>query len=1659
MIAEVEGLGALLLTLQGCSDFVSASAAIILYVRRYFDSSITSQIVHYISDTFEPQSGETVSVPEWLTLIRNVRENWTLCKGNKLFAHFSKLLGLVVTLGLCKTSDVTFHLQDYKIFEPDLKIVHGSATDVADAAFSTVTFFVESMYMCFKQKSLKPFLIGDQQSAEIDEEYANVVLFWSLVKTGNLTKVKGVSDAEFDRRLEELTTRIRNLLNLKTSFEKKLLSDKFMKLLSIRNDYITQKISSGVRKAPFAIELFGESSQGKTTVGDQIVDALLSSAKLPLDKKYRASYNPSDKFMSTWTTDKLVMTVDDMSNDKSDFVERPPTRTIIDLCNNQPYYANMAELEKKGSVFVEPEIVIVSTNIRDLDARTYSNCPYSIQRRMHVVITVKAKREFQKVSSDGKTCGIDSKKVRAHYKETGIEPTFDDIWELTLSKAVKPQKLHHVAFYEVINWRNKNLQNISFQEALHYLIEQFHEHREDQDFIVNRMASRQTEIHLCGVDGCCQIKDYCLDHSELDKQFGEEIERALGKATNIVTSRVNRDVSYASACVEGAATFALINSAKYLVNNWDWMTFVPTSFLMNETFFSCFLLLNKNRLKRNYIRNSLIVWLSFLFVSVLLSKVFPLAIVIPFYIAFSYQRHMYDRTINMYRAQLLDRNSIAPAIQSVRDTYASQICGAVGVIGILYSLARIYRKWKNFKGQGSLEPKTPEDVQFRDSQVNPWTEVVKREIVLNESQLTTSYERLSAMVQKNLVYGTVRIGERKLMVNGLYLKSNVVVIPSHYFEADSLDVTFRKSNPDACGGKFAVRLSKNSSVRVPDSDLCLCYSSTGGSFKDLTNYLPESALGHFQFMMHYRQFSGEIKEIEGIATEKMTTNGVCHFMGGEYDNLAEPTFGGLCGATLVSAGRGNTIAGFHLGGKAGQRRGCYGRLLKLEAETALEELRKLPGVLLTGTAEQFEKQVLGVKVLTDRPMKVKSPLNYLPPDCQMEYYGSCPGETKYFSSVRVMPCSEAVMDIMDQPNIWGAPKFKPEWFGWQKCLENMSVPAHPYEYDVFSIAVEDYKSALIPIFQNNMWNDAKPLSDHHNLCGVPGVRFIDAIKLNTSIGFPLSGAKRKFVTELPPTEEQPNNRVLDEVIMTEIKRCEDCYRRGERAFPITKACKKDEILAKEKCRIFYANPIALTWLVRKYFLPLLRVLQMNPITSECAVGINSNGPEWNRFHKHITKYGVDSLIGGDYGKYDQKLPSQLIIGALRILIDLARECDYSKEDLDIMEAMAGDLAYALIAFNGDLIGLTEGSHISGNSLTAVLNGICGSINLRVYFYTMYKSTSFEERIPFRDAVALMTYGDDNIGSSKPEFDKFNIKGISEFLAKFGQTYTMPDKESELLAYLPPDQLEFLKCSSVYHPDLGCYLGALAEKSIFKSLHCYRDENEDLTPEKRTAESIDNASREFFCHGRSVYDARVKQLREVADVSGVSHLCKEVELSYDERCANWHDKYGEEVRKYDAQSGEELSEYQQLTMLPINELIHNTQFSDYVDEEEHSVASEDTAHVDLYFKAVTDIKLKLVARDKRIIVGTIGEIDLVFQMTVFGVNNFVYVEVKESVSRTTSARRHQRWKGKKQLSRIIEGLGIIAPKCHHIGIYLDDDGYTLVASSGAARTLPIDALPV
>jgi hypothetical protein len=159
----------------------------------------------------------------------------------------------------------------------------------------TVVYFTENVFLSWKTGSLRSFIAGNSDASELDIEYATLLKWWELARNGNLDKIEGVNDAEFNRRLEGLTTKLKNMLPRLKGIDKSVIERKYMKLLEIINDFSLMKLNSGFRRAPFTIEFFGDSSQGKSTCCEQLSNALLASAGLSTEKGRKFMFDSSKK--------------------------------------------------------------------------------------------------------------------------------------------------------------------------------------------------------------------------------------------------------------------------------------------------------------------------------------------------------------------------------------------------------------------------------------------------------------------------------------------------------------------------------------------------------------------------------------------------------------------------------------------------------------------------------------------------------------------------------------------------------------------------------------------------------------------------------------------------------------------------------------------------------------------------------------------------------------------------------------------------------------------------------------------------------------------------------------------------------------------------------------------------------------------------------------------------------------------------------------------------------------------------------------------------------------------------------------------------------------------------------------------------------------------
>lgn len=843
------------------------------------------------------------------------------------------------------------------------------------------------------------------------------------------------------------------------------------------------------------------------------------------------------------------------------------------------------------------------------------------------------------------------------------------------------------------------------------------------------------------------------------------------------------------------------------------------------------------------------------------------------------------------------RQSFVPFFKNVRTNYAKHtLYGLGGLFSVYLIYVTTKSLWNTHKPQGKLDPTTAEEVKERDDEGNCWEAPKITPIPRFDSTKTMTSDQLVQKVSKNLVHVTLSLNGQSVRVcDGVMVTGNCMLLPTHVLDgSDTFNASVVRHEVGTSGGNFDSIIDAQYWATIPNLDLTLVYIPGGGSYASLIPYLPDRAFCAFMGKSIWRSKEGELTTFDVVCKDRALST--IHTSSTKFTGLnviySINTYSGLCMAPAIANGKSPIIAGFHLSGRANTPRGNIAQLDREKVEAAIAKIKSFDGTMVSSQQGTLRTTILGVSYFKGDEVHAKSPIRYMEPGTNYAIYGSVTGRNQYHSEVVTTPISPHVTQVFGVPQLWGGPKFnRPSWRPWQESLTHSSRPSTGVPGSLLARAVTDYKSVLIHRLDApkcNWKQEIFPLPWLNTINGWNGRRFVDSIPRGTSLGFPLSGAKRDrmiAVEEEIDTIEEPYD--FDSEIREEVQFCLEEYKAGRQCHHIFKACLKDEptSLAKDKVRVFQAAPVALQICTRMYFLPICRFLSMNPIISECAVGINAHSQEWDELHRHINKYGSDRILAGDYSKYDLRMPAQLTLAAFRVLMDLGRHCGYSDEDITIMEGVATDICYPFTAFNGDLIQFF-GSNPSGQTCTVYVNSIVNSLLLRCAFYEHPGQWDLD----FRSQCALSTYGDDCKGSVSESCKYFNHLIVADFLSRHDMKFTMPDKKSTPTAFMSDADCDFLKRKSVYHEALGVYLGALDDMSILKSLHAVvKSPHVDLLGQCQM--NISGALREWFAHGPTVYEQQRARLSEVARLSNLYLACQDdLEKTYEHRVFDWLFKY-------------------------------------------------------------------------------------------------------------------------------------------------------------------------
>jgi len=426
--SEVENFVALYFALREAQSATQAASIMLLFIKNYTSGSLSLQIIGYIReicdfDLLNPQASE--EEPEWLKTLKDLKNNWHTASNNKAFKKVSDLLSMSAALGLCDLANLKFDINGIRIFSIAAYKKHITAADLFGAAFDTFVFFVEGGYKCICQGSLKPFTFSGDEAAEFEKSYFEMLDLAPFMKAGNLLTKKNVTENDFDFRLNKLIEQADTLYQMSEgTWEKKVLFDRLSQLRKIRAEFISVRVDGKLRQAPFATYIEGPSGVGKSSVSAILMRVVLMSNGFDASDERLITLNEADKYMSTYRSHINGIFIDDLGNTMPQYVEKSPVEKVIEMVNNVPAYANMAEADLKGKVSIEPHCLVGTSNVQlHALAKQYSNEPYSIVRRFPLQLYVTVKDDVK--MEDGR---LDSSKVHDKYPD-GI-PAIPDLWKI-----------------------------------------------------------------------------------------------------------------------------------------------------------------------------------------------------------------------------------------------------------------------------------------------------------------------------------------------------------------------------------------------------------------------------------------------------------------------------------------------------------------------------------------------------------------------------------------------------------------------------------------------------------------------------------------------------------------------------------------------------------------------------------------------------------------------------------------------------------------------------------------------------------------------------------------------------------------------------------------------------------------------------------------------------------------------------------------------------------------------------------------------------------------------------------------------------------------------------------------------------------------------------
>lgn len=1380
-----------------------------------------------------------------------------------------KAMMYVLSLGLFEKFGITFDNLRYSKIEAEvLKRKYKMGVDFLHTMIDTLVFLLQRGMQCMKTGSLDPLYHSGstyEQWFDKAQDLKRQSILLNAPEEHGFTYFGFLADLK--DHIEKGEAIYKHATRLGTS-ERKLVGAFVSDLKLIEAHQVTKRSALQERDAPFAVLLFGGSSVGKSTLTKMLFYQYGKTFGLPTQSEFKFIRNANANFWDGFTSSQWCVQLDDIAfmHPNKATAGDPTVMEMLQVVNNVPFVPDQASLEDKGRTPMKAKFVIATTNCENLNAVHYFQTPLAVQRRLPYVLDVKPKAEF---SRDG--CMLDSTKLEQ------VDGHWPDYWDIVVKRVVPDGD-------ERVGQRAKLIdveKFTSIDDFLAWFSREAVKHEQVQQQ-VKECDIAMCDIELCNqcwynkvVCQCTRMQSYdnfyptstgfnFFNQADADREFLEDVDTPLRRhvvaQVDVTTETIEEGMDwtwwelflfyYARVCL--------------WILNWEWGHKGVMWVLRHDRFAR---------------------WMEANFVG-------------------SEKKAQYLRKRFFSMGERVSEDmGLGPVVKRAV-TIALLIQGAA----VMFKVYGDYKKAK--PAEAKPKSPTPEfetptmpipvvpqtNVSSRDIGRAPTCDRVEEENVWhkNDFELTSfdvtrqmecdsrSPDEVVAHVAPNVVHFTTTRTDASGAT--VLRKGKALCIRGHIY------VTAAHTLPK---GRYTMSVVHGSagSVGLQTVSAEMCDSEVVEmSSKELTffrlrclppkkNLLPLIARNSANFIAAGRYVQ---RTPEGcIFTHSVTnvSNGghfVCETMeiDGVWTGKAEPpTEVGQCGMPLVAfTGRGPMICGVHVAG--GGPRIAAARLTVELAQAGLDAFSEPhieAGVPML-SAQGYDRELTN--------LHHKSVMSYIPTG-KCNIYGSFTGFRPHGRSSVVPTVIRDAVVRRGYPELFTAPKLG-SWEPWRLAALDMVNPVEKMKGDVLAECVEAFKEDILRELPESEWKEIHVLDDFTTMNGAPGVKFIDKINRNTSMGNPFKKSKKNFLVPVDGTDDVSDPQMYNELIQERIDTMMATYLEGRRVMPVFCGHEKDEAMKEKKVkamqnRIFTGAPGDAAHITRKYLLTVVRVMQRNKFVFECGPGTNPLSTEWQEIREHICKFGEERLIAGDYGKFDKTMPPALILAAFDILRWMCERAGYALTEIIVIQGIAEDTAFPLVDFNGDLVEFF-GSNPSGHPLTVIINGLANSLYMRYCYHELDPEHAVRN---FKKRVALITYGDDNAMGVHASAPWFNHTAVQAVLAAVGVRYTMADKEAVSVPYISIDDVSFLKRTWRWDEDVGAFLAPLEEASIGKSLTRVVA-SKTISPEAQACEVLKSAHMEYFNYGWEKFTEKDRMIREIMDE------CKLWEHTQADRFPTWQE---------------------------------------------------------------------------------------------------------------------------------------------------------------------------